>query len=76
MLFGLTPILVLMVGLVVGVMGGCSGAMDGLGQWCLDNGVGVVVVAIMVGFVVIVLRVVTTSSPSFHLARKTSLYSF
>ena len=57
-------------------MGGCSGDMDGLGQWCLKDGVGVVVVAIVVGLVVILLRLVTTSSPRFHLARGTSFYSF
>ena len=57
-------------------MGGFSGDMDGLGQWCLKDGVGVVVVAIVVGLVVILLRLVTTSSPRFHLARGTSFYSF
>ena len=59
-----------------GGMGGCSGDMDGLGQWCLKDGVGVVMVAIVVGLVVILLRLVTTSSPRFHLARGTSFYSF
>ena len=57
-------------------MGGCSGDMDGLWQLCLKDGVGVVVVAIVVGLVVILLRLVTTSSPRFHLARGTSFYSF